>query len=190
MSETSTHINNPVKSGRKGHDTMLGWILFLFVGLFFVAIVGFLFYLGQKFLWSKGSEDARTSIAVLSSEETVALVPAVEPSGGTPPPAPAPPIVAVDKKTLAVSVLNGGGARGSAGVLADILKKEGYEKTLFGNTVGNFAGVTIYYSSENEAAAELLKAIIIKKYPEAKVLPADPKKPETNAKGIVVILGA
>lgn len=190
MSEANTNTKTQVKSGRKGHDTLLGWLLLVLVGLFFLAIFAFLFYIGQRFWWNKGAQDTRSSIAVLSSEETVALVPAVEPSGETPPPAPAPPIVAVDKKTLAVSVLNGGGAKGSAGVVADMLKKEGYEKTIIGNTVGNFTGVSIYYSTGNEAVAELLKAVIVKKYPEAKVLPADPKNSETNAKGIIVILGA
>mgnify|MGYP000100100230 CR=1 FL=1 len=192
MSEATIPTNTKTtgQPGKKGRDSVLGWLILLFVGLFFLGIFAFLFYLGHRFFWSKGDQDARSSIAVLSSEETVALVPATEPAGGTPQPSPAPPIVAVDKKTLAVSVLNGGGAKGSAGVLADILKKEGYEKTAVGNTVGNFTGVTIYYSNGNEAAAELLKAVVVKKYPEAKVLPADPKQSETNTKDIVIILGA
>lgn len=92
-------------------------------------------------------------------------------------------------KKLEVSVLNGGAAKGSAGVLADFLKKEGYLKTDMGNTQKDYTGVTIYYAAGLEKEVEAVKASVAKKYPQVKILPADSRNKETSVSQVTVILG-
>lgn len=92
-------------------------------------------------------------------------------------------------KKLEVSVLNGGAAKGSAGVLADFLKKEGYLKTDMGNTEKDYTGVTIYHAAGLEKEVEAVKASVAKKYPQAKILPADSRNKETSVSQVTIILG-
>lgn len=92
-------------------------------------------------------------------------------------------------KKLEVSVLNGGAAKGSAGVLADFLKKEGYLKTDMGNTQKDYMGVTIYHTVGLEKEVEVIKESVVKKYPQAKILPADSRNKETSVSQVTVILG-
>ncbi|MDO8565803.1 MAG: LytR C-terminal domain-containing protein [Candidatus Moranbacteria bacterium] len=92
-------------------------------------------------------------------------------------------------KKLEITVLNGGGAKGSAGVLADFLKKEGYSKTDSGNTVKDYEGVVIYYAAQLEKEALGVKGSVVKKYPQAKILPADAKNKETAVSQVTIILG-
>lgn len=92
-------------------------------------------------------------------------------------------------KKLEVSVLNGGAAKGSAGVLADFLKKEGYLKTDMGNTQKDYVGVTIYHAAGLEKEVEAVKASVAKKYPQAKILPADSRNKETSVSQVTIILG-
>lgn len=92
-------------------------------------------------------------------------------------------------KKLEVSVLNGGATKGSAGQLADFLKKEGYLKTDMGNTLKDYTGAAIYYTVGLEKEAEVIKESVAKKYPQAKILPADSKNKETSVSQVTVILG-
>ena len=92
-------------------------------------------------------------------------------------------------KKLDISVLNGGAAKGSAGVLAEFLKTEGYDKTVAGNTLRDYAGTTIYHAASFEKEAEVIRTSVVKKYPQAKVLPADAANKETSVSQITIILG-
>lgn len=92
-------------------------------------------------------------------------------------------------KKLTISVLNGGGAKGSAGILADTLKKEGYTGVSPGNTIKDYSGVTVYYAANLEKEAESVKGSVIKKYPQVTLSAADAKNKETSASQITVIIG-
>lgn len=92
-------------------------------------------------------------------------------------------------KKLEISVLNGGAAKGSAGILADVLKKEGYGRTDSGNTARDYIGVTLYYTIGLEKEAAIVKESVAKKYPLAKILPVDTKNKETSVSQVTIILG-
>lgn len=94
-----------------------------------------------------------------------------------------------DAKTVQISVLNGGAAKGSAGVVADLLKKEGYTKVTAGNTTADYTGTTVYYGSGLEKEAEALKTSLVKKYPQATIKPAVATNKETTTAPLTVILG-
>lgn len=89
----------------------------------------------------------------------------------------------------AISVLNGGGVRGSAGQLADNLKSQGYVNVAAGNTEKNYTGATIYYAIGLEQEAEALTGPVGEQYPNVKMAPADPSNPETTVAPLTIILG-
>lgn len=99
------------------------------------------------------------------------------------------PVVAPDPKQADILVLNGGAAKGSAGVLGSALEKLGYAKVEVGNATLDYIGVTVYSSKENKSVAEEVKKDILKRYPKAEWKTADPKKPETAKATIVIVLG-
>lgn len=90
---------------------------------------------------------------------------------------------------LTISVLNGGGAKGSAGALAEFLKTAGYSKTQAGNTLKDYTGVTVYYATDVPKEAEVIKASVAKKYPQVTSAPADAKNKETSVSQVTVIIG-
>lgn len=92
-------------------------------------------------------------------------------------------------KKLNISVLNGGGAKGSAGTLSDFLKKEGYSKASAGNTINNYTGTVVYYAAGLEKEAAIIKESVVKKYPQAKILPANTNNKETSISQVTIILG-
>lgn len=97
--------------------------------------------------------------------------------------------VSPDLASVEIKVLNGGAARGSAGTLVDILKKAGYTKAAFGNTVADYTGTTIYYGANTQSVAEKVKELVIKTYPAVVVAPAEANNKDATAASVVVILG-
>lgn len=92
-------------------------------------------------------------------------------------------------KKIAISILNGGGVKGSAGVAATFLKGEGYASVTAGNTLKDYTGVVIYFAFGLDKEAEMIKTTVLKKYPQAKTLPVDVKNKETSVSQITIILG-
>lgn len=92
-------------------------------------------------------------------------------------------------KKLEISVLNGGAAKGSAGVLAEFLKTEGYSKVIAGNTAKDYAGIAIYHAANLEKEANAIRGSVAKKYPQVKVLPADTANKETTTFPVTIIIG-
>ena len=95
----------------------------------------------------------------------------------------------VDQKEVKIMVLNGGGAKGAAGALADSLNKAGYVGVTAGNADGNYSGVTVFYQEGKESAAKTVLSNVAKSYPGAAVVPSDPKRKETGINMVVVVLG-
>lgn len=92
-------------------------------------------------------------------------------------------------KKMALTVLNGGAVKGSAGTIATFLKAEGYTSVTAGNTQSDYKGTVVYYASGLDKEASMVKTILIKKYPQTTILPADGKNKETSVSQITIILG-
>lgn len=101
----------------------------------------------------------------------------------------APKEEAFDVKQESILVLNGGGVKGSAGEVAALLKKEGYEKVSPGNTEKDYAGVTVYFASGKESVADGVKKLLLKRYPKAVSREAVESNKETSGGSVVVIIG-
>ncbi len=94
-----------------------------------------------------------------------------------------------DVKQESILVLNGGGAKGSAGEVVAVLKKEGYNKVSSGNTQKDYAGVTLYFAPQKEAVANEVKKVLLKRYPGATSQEAKENDKETIGASVVVIIG-
>lgn len=92
-------------------------------------------------------------------------------------------------KAAAIKVLNGGAPKGSASVLAETLKKDGYTQVTTGNTIKDYAGVVIYFSPEMEKEATVVKNTLLKSYPKISMQPAVKTNTETTQAPLAVIFG-
>lgn len=176
------------------HESLWGAVLFACMLIFVVASIAGVGWVAYTKWRSERIAKSQPSIAILSEqasneEKTVSSVDEVQAADA----APAQGLSVNDSvtaaKKLEISVLNGGGIKGSAGTLASFLKTEGYSKTIIGNTMNNYTGVTIYYVAQLEKETAAIKESVIKKYPQAKVLPTDVKNKETAVSQVTIILG-
>ncbi|HWQ60453.1 MAG TPA: LytR C-terminal domain-containing protein [Candidatus Fimivivens sp.] len=169
-------------------DELFGKLVLIVTGIVCVSIVAYFIYLGYRASVSASTD--RTSIVSLhrendSQEETSADTESAQDAVS-----PAPDAASsLSKDTLAVLVLNGGAPKGSAAILADILKSAGFAKVTTGNTDADYSGIVVYRQDGNDEAAESVKDSLSKKYPSVTVLPADVKIAETTKAPVVVIYG-
>jgi cytoskeletal protein RodZ len=181
---------------QKSRESLWGVLLFAFMLLFViasVAAIGWVVYSRWKAEREAGNNPSITELLKKTEQE-------VDNTASAEMPVPEnknvdalanainEEIISAAKK-LEISVLNGGAAKGSAGGLADFLKKEGYLKTDMGNTEKNYSGVTIYYAPSLEKETEAIKGSVAKKYPQVKILPADLRNKETSVSQVTIILG-
>ncbi len=96
---------------------------------------------------------------------------------------------AKNAKEASFAVLNGGGPKGVAGEVGELLKKEGYQKVTVGNTKKDYTGVTLYFAPEQEAGAAEAKKILLKRYPKVATQGALAEDKETSGTTFVLILG-
>lgn len=189
--ETDSQLSDVPRGSSR--EPLWGAMLFAGMLLFVVASVlgvGFVAYTKWQ---SERIAKNHPSITVLSeqSKQEKSATP-VEPAKTTDDAKAVEPLAndsAAAVKKLEITVLNGGAAKGSAGLLADYLKKEGYSKTDSGNTVKDYEGIIIYYAAQLEKEAAVVKGSVAKKYPQVKVLPADVKNKETAVSQVTIILG-
>jgi hypothetical protein len=181
---------------KKSREPLLGAALFAVMILFVLASIGGIGWVVYSKWQTERAAESRPSITELlerAGEQTDA------PSAESPQATDAAQATddkavtgtgsADAAKKLEISILNGGAAKGSAGILADFLKSEGYLKTDAGNTLKDYTGVTIYYAANLEKEAEAIKTSVAKKYPQVKILPADTNNKETSVSQITVIVG-
>lgn len=180
---------------KDSREVFLGGMVILVFCLLLLILAGTFGYFGYRLWQSSQTERSTPSIQELgeiAKEEGLATpsepTPESAPSAATPAPSSSEPTLP-DKATLEVKVLNGGGARGSAGTLTDLLKKAGYTKAAFGNTVADYTGQTIYYGADGLKAAEALKEEVVKTYPKVTLAPAKTGDKDSTAALLVVILG-
>lgn len=176
------------------NEVFLGGVIIMVLCVLLVLLTGTFGYFGYRLWQSSQITRSTPSIQELGEkmgENKEEPTPAVEESApATAAPAPATPeTVSVDKATVEVKILNGGGVRGSASTLTDVLKKAGYTKAAFGNTVSDYTGTTIYHAADAIKAAELIKEEVIKTYPKVTLLPAKTGDKDMTAASVVVILG-
>lgn len=119
------------------------------------------------------------------TETDPAVVPVAIPSA----PASGESAIPADAKQESISVLNGGGAKGSAGTAAALLKQDGYAKVTTGNTTKDYTGVTVYHAAgKGESAAAVVK-VLLKQYPKATSKEAPKTDAEASSGTIVIIIG-
>lgn len=178
-------------TGKESNEVFLGGMVVMVICLILLILAGTFGYFGYR-LWQTAQEERMTpSIQELGEKPKENAEPVATPTPA-PEPAPAPtpaPAPAADLATIEVKVLNGGGARGSAGTLTDLLKKAGYTKAAFGNSVNDHTGTVIYYAEASKSAAETLKETVAKTYPAVTLSPATAGDKDATAAAIVVILG-
>lgn len=176
------------------HGALFGKILFTVIVLLVLGVIGAIAWGGYRGLQMNTERAALPSIATLSTEETTTLEAApveekvVVPEKKSEETATNDEVIKSAKATE-IHVLNGGAAKGSAGTAAELLKKNGYTKTIIGNTLNDFSGVVVYFSSGKEKEAGQVKLDLIKTYPTISTKPADTTKKETALAPLVLILG-
>lgn len=168
-------------------DELRGRLVVVVLMLGMMLMLGFVAFLGYRAYENRsGSRASIADIRMTVSEEPEVKSDPVSPEIKEKQEESAP---VVDQKEIKVVVLNGGGAKGAAGVLADSLNKAGYVGVTAGNADGDYSGVTVFYQEGNESAAKVVLSNVVKSYPKATISLADPKRKETGAKSVVVILG-
>lgn len=167
-----------------------------FLAIVFIGIVVGASWFGSH--WQERQDEAADTRPSIDTLKQSAVLSSGSAQSGIPQEDASPEIVSVptipqsdkveDKGKLAVTVLNGGAAKGSAVKGQTLLKEAGYTQAKNGNTVGNYVGTSVYYLDGFAANAEQIKQALSKEYPGAQIKQADPKKEEGSA-SIVVILG-
>lgn len=193
--EQKTPPRHGVNGRSSSREATLGMFLFVSVILFFLVIasyVGFALYGGVR---DRINDEKGESIAALPkaemkpSEPTEAAKPTEVPKEASKPES-APAVPSEPNKKIAIKVLNGGAAKGSASVYADILKAAGYTSVATGNSVGDYTGVSVYYAQAGtKADADLVKAALSKKAPNAEVKAGVVNNADTGSSAITVIVG-
>lgn len=168
------------------HDELWGRLVITVLLLGLLSTLAFFALLGYR-IYDERREDG-PSIADLPKSATPAE-PVQEVAAATESNAVPEAPVSTDAKQAVITVLNGGGAKGSAGILADFLKAEGYLKVTVGNAQKDYSGATIYHAATLGKEAEQIKESVMKKYPQAKILPAEATNKETAVSQVTVILG-
>ena len=187
---------HPVAS-KKSHESLWGAMLFAAMIAFVLASIGGIGWVVYSQWKNERVAENRPSIAVLLDEvkedavnaEMAQTASSTETKVAEAADTKKDEDVSASAKKLEISVLNGGSPKGSAGVLAELLKKEGYLKTDAGSTLKDYTGVTVYYATTLEKEAEAIKTSVLKKYPKAAILPADKTNKETSVSQITIILG-
>lgn len=206
MSETVTptpeNVESPVaetvtasRPTKESNEVFLGGVIIVVLCVLLLLLTGTFGYFGYRLWQASHIERSTPSIQELGEKitETPETSSPSESTISTPTPTPVAPTTTetspVDKATVEVIVLNGGGARGSASTLVELLKKAGYAKAAFGNTVADYTGTTVYHAADAVKAAELIKEEVIKTYPKVTLAPAKVGDKDMTAASVVVILG-
>lgn len=194
-SETSGSTEETVAQ-KETNEVFLGGMVVVVLCLLLAILIGTFGYFGYRLWKSAQVERAIPSIQELGekqvtvSPEGSSTNPQPEiPAQSTPEPTTPQNTQSVDLASVEVKVLNGGASRGSAGTLVDILKKAGYTKAAFGNTVADYTGTKIFYGAQSQSAAEKVKELVAKTYPDVVLAPAEANDKDATAAAIVVILG-
>ncbi|MBP7060578.1 MAG: LytR C-terminal domain-containing protein [Candidatus Moranbacteria bacterium] len=178
---------------KPSREPLFGALLFGGAVLIGIALLALLGWGGYRGWHATKNQAALPSIAALPQDDGGAPAPETTPTEAVPT---IPESVVLSPEELLtkakgtdIQVLNGGGVRGSAGVAAEILKKDGYTKLTIGNTVKDYTGTVVYFSDGLDGEADTVKKTLFKIYPKTETKPALKENAETTKGAITVIIG-
>jgi hypothetical protein len=181
------------KGRAEPNEAFFGSLLLFCLVLSLISATGYFGFSGYRYFKQVQAEKAIPSIDALPKAEVAESAPEAPASAEkeiavTPDPS-SEAVVAVDKKTLSIKVLNGGAAKGVAGTYAEKLKTAGFSKTVVGNAFGDYAGQTLYYAKGQSAGADVIKAEVAKTYSALSLKEAPAGDKDAGAATYVLILG-
>ena len=173
------------------NEAFFGVLLIGCLVLCLIAATGYFGLAGYRYFKQIQAEQAIPSIESLPKAEVAETVKeeGLTPSAPETPAATEKPAVVVDKKALALKVLNGGAVKGVAGTYVEKLKQTGFTKTTVGNAFGDYTGQTLYYAKGQEAGADVIKTEVVKTYPALVVKEALAGDKDAAAATFVLIIG-
>lgn len=185
--------NKTSVQSRVSHEPFFGMLVFAALLLFtIVSLAGIGWVMYSE--WQASREHSgQLSIATLPKEEQISDEALTDNNQGDPDQNVAlqnseeKPILA--PKDVEVKVLNGGAAKGSAGIVTDVLKQAGYAKAIFGNATGDYSGVVVYHKVGLDREATAVKDALIKKYPVVTMKEAGTANTEVSVMPITVVVG-
>lgn len=188
---SSARETTPSQREKETNESFLGGVLIFALTLSLLAALGYFGYIGYRSYQAFRREETIPSIETMAPIETAPLTNSEEQktSVSKEETQKTPAVSEGEKKTLAIKVLNGGAAKGSAGRLTELLRQAGFAKAVFGNSRVDHTGTVIYYGDSFQAAAELIKAVVIHTYPQATLAPSQTNVKDTSVAPIVIILG-
>lgn len=180
------------KGQAEPNEAFFGSLLLFCLALSLLSATGYFGFVGYRYFRQVQTEKAIPSLETLPKATVVEPAPetvsAVTENTETQSETSVAPTT-IDKKTLALKVLNGGTAKGVAGTYAEKLKTAGFTKTVVGNAFGDYTGQTLYYAKGQSAGADMLKLEIVKTYPAIMVQEAPSNNKDATAATYVLILG-
>ncbi len=201
VAQTENKVQKVIPSGsentpqKTSYESLFGGMLFLCMILFVIASISFIGWFAYKNWKNHNNALNEPSIEKLSKENINESISSEmkdekntenETAKSEEKETIADP---VSLKKVTISVLNGGGTKGSAGALATFLKEEKYTDVTIGNANSDYTGTTLYFSSGMEKEADAIKLVLLKKYPQTKILSADTANRETYTSKITIIIG-
>jgi hypothetical protein len=186
--DTRNTVSKPGMCRESRRDDLLGKTVMFSVAVLVVGVAAFFVYIAYRMAGSDATEGA--SIASIANENQTPTD-AKETSKAEEAPITEKKIedASFKKDSVAISVLNGGAPKGSAAIIADILKSDGFSRTTTGNSSGDYSGLVVYRKEGNEEAAEAVRKTLSVKYPSVSVKAADLKNSETSVTPVVVVFG-
>lgn len=188
-SDQGQTVSQGVSRGKNSKESWYGVFLLLGFGVMVCALIGSTGWWAYRHLYLPTQQEQASIDSLVrgisqsqknsDSEEMVSSEKEAE----------TPKEEAFDVKQESILVLNGGGVKGSAGEVAALLKKEGYEKVSLGNTEKDYAGVTVYFASGKEGMADGVKKLLLKRYPKTVSQEVVESNKETSGGSVVVIIG-
>jgi hypothetical protein len=193
MAETKEQRQNMVAPAASqvpaSRESLFGTLLFTGMVFMVLVVLGVIGFWGYR-SWQVNKEQADLpSIAALPMTEEKQVTPPVKEEPQETKEGPTPEEVIRKAKGTEIKVLNGGAAKGSAAVVGDVLKKDGYTKVTVGNTTGNYTGTVVYFTTGLEKEAGVVKELLFKNYPKTVAQEALSNNKETSQAPITVILG-
>jgi hypothetical protein len=166
---------------RVSHEELWGKLLGILSVIFFVSLIGVLVWFGYRNLW-KG-KDVRISIEAIPKSEAPVVIEQKEIASAA-----KEATSTVDKK-VAIMVLNGGAAKGSAAAAQTVVQGEGFPNVTTGNAEKDHEGVAVYYGADTDKiSAEAVVSALGKKYKNVSIAKGTADA-DTKKSAIVVIVG-
>ncbi len=197
MEEQSTTVSDEEVSGgvatRRSREPLFGFLIILVIGVLLLALAsygGWFLYRGVK---ENQAHSDRVSIeniplGTVTEDKREELKKTEEPKAEEN--APMKSDSPVVNKKIAIRVMNGGAAKGSASVVAGVLMGSGYGTVSTGNATGDHTGLTVYFKAPvTEADANAVKESLLKKYPTGMVKASAANMPDTMTSPVTVIVG-